>query len=150
MELETFVVRAKAATYAGDGGFAESGRPGAHDLRFVDGELSYLDSYYGDADFLGQEVVHASGRPVWGMNYYGYLLQPERLTAAAAGRLIKQALSALYAEGRFLGGFSYRDGDLTYVDENSGDFARFEGTEYISGAGGAVYYRLRYHGGLIA
>ncbi|TDC21453.1 DUF5680 domain-containing protein [Kribbella albertanoniae] len=148
-DLEAFIVRAKAATYAGDGNFAELSRPAAHDLRFSDGDLSYLDSYFGDADFLGQEVVHAAGRPIWGMNYYGFLLEPGRLTAADAGRLIKQALTALYAEARFLGGFTYCDGGLTYLDENTGGVGRFEGVEHISGPDGTPYYRLRYHGGRI-
>ncbi|MFC9690093.1 DUF5680 domain-containing protein [Kribbella sp. NPDC056951] len=55
----------------------------------------------------------------------------------------------LYAEGRFLGGFTYGDGQLTYVDENTGEVGRFEGVEHISGADGTPYYRLQYHGGRI-
>jgi hypothetical protein len=65
-ELEAFIVRAKAATYVGGGVASASSRSGSHDLRFSDGDLDYLDSYFGDADFLGQEVVHHCSLPVWG------------------------------------------------------------------------------------
>lgn len=137
-ELEAFIVRAKAASYVGDG-----------DLRFTDGALEYCDSYFGGADFLGQEVVRLGATPIWGMNYYGYLLTPDVLDAAAAGRMIKRALTAMYAEGRFLGGFSYRQDDLVYVDESQGTVDRFEGAERIEVADGATAYRLSYHGGRI-
>jgi hypothetical protein len=137
-ELEAFIVRAKAATYVGDG-----------DLRFTDGDLEYYDSYFGGADFLGQEVVRLGQIPIWGMNYYGYLLEPDSLDAAGAGRVIKRALSAMYAEGRFLGGFSYRLDGWVYVDESRGTVERFEGAERIESADGRTAYRLSYHGGRI-
>lgn len=143
-------MRAKAATYVGSGEFAAPSRTGSHDLRFREGELRYQDSYFGDADFLGQEVAHLGHTPIWGMNYYGFLLTPELLDAAGAGRLIKRALTQLYAEGRFLGGFSYQGDDLVYIDENNGTVDRFTGSERISTSDGTLCYRLHYHGGRIA
>ncbi|MEU4395447.1 DUF5680 domain-containing protein [Kribbella sp. NPDC023855] len=137
-ELEAFIVRAKAASYVGDG-----------DLRFTDGDLEYRDSYFGGADFLGQEVVRLGSTPIWGMNYYGFLLEPGVLDAAGAGRIIKRALSALYAEGRFLGGFSYRHDGWVYVDESRGSVERFDGAERIETADRRAAYRLSYHGGRI-
>jgi hypothetical protein len=137
-ELEAFIVRAKAASYVGDGG-----------LRFTEGDLEYCDTYFGGADFLGQEVVRLATTPIWGMNYYGYLLAPEMLDAAGAGRVIKRALTAMYAEGRFLGGFSYRQDGWVYVDESRGSVERFEGGERIETVGGTAAYRLSYHGGRI-
>jgi hypothetical protein len=86
--------------------------------------------------------------PVWAMNYYGRILQPDRIDAATAGRVIKQALSALYREGRFLGGFMHVDGQHIYVDQSEGDVRSFSGHEIIS-IDGEVVYRLDYHGGLI-
>ena len=148
-ELQTFIVQAKAATYAGDGGSSMPSRTGSHDLRFSAGDFEYLDSYLGDADFLGQEVVHWRGQPLWGMNYYGYLLQPQRLDAASAGQLIKRALTHLYDEDRFLGGFTFQHDGWTYTDQTTGDVARFSGTEHITSADGTRCYRLDYHGGRI-
>jgi hypothetical protein len=148
IELASFIVRAKAATYAGNGAPLLPYRLGSHDLQYRAGEWSYHDSYFGGTDFLGQEVVYRGDRPVWAMNYYGYLLS-DRIDAHLAGATIKAALTALYREGRFLGGFTYRAGDLTYVDENTGDVERFHGVEHIAHVGGERRYELRYHGGRV-
>jgi len=103
--LNAFIVRAKAATYVGSGAKSLSRRPGSHDLEYHQGAFAYQDSYFGGSDFIGEESVYFEGRPVWAMNYYGRILDPERITAAEAGQVIKESLSAMYREGRFLGGF---------------------------------------------
>jgi hypothetical protein len=146
--LEAFIVRAKAATYVGDGAPRPPCRLGAHDIRHEDGGWIYLDSYFGGTDFLGQEVVWQTGTPVWAMNYYGRILRPDRIDAATAGRVIKQALAALYREGRFLGGWTFSVGPHVYTDRSKGSFVSFEGHEVIEMDREPVY-RLDYHGGLI-
>ncbi|GAA2231756.1 DUF5680 domain-containing protein [Streptomyces amakusaensis] len=146
--LESFIVRAKSATYVGGAGKIAPVRSASHDLEYREDDLVYRDSYFGGTDFLGQETVHLAGRPVWGMNYYGYLLT-EDLDAFTAGETIKTALTALYAEGRFLGGFRHTVGGLTYADETVGEVDRFRGVEHIATADGTRAYELRYHGGRI-
>ena len=112
-DLNAFIVKAKAATYVGDGEKAESCRPGSHDLIFEKAPFFYLDSYFGGSDFIGQEVVYYKGKSVWAMNYYGHILAPDLITAADAGKMIKESLSKMYAEaGRFLGGFEHAAGDF--------------------------------------
>jgi hypothetical protein len=147
-ELEWFVVRAKRASYVGDGERALPSREGAHDLTFAQGEWSYRDSYFGGTDFIGQEVVWHMGEPVWAMNYYGYILRPELIDAVRAGETIKGALSALYAEGRFLGGFEWSGSHGIYRDGSAGDVAHFHGRETIS-VGELEAYVLDYAGGLV-
>ena len=147
-QLSAFIVRAKAATYVGGGARSLSYRPGSHDLQFHEGAFSYLDSYFGGADFLGQEVVYYETRPVWAMNYYGRVLDPVRITAAQAGQTIQESLSRMYQEGRFLGGFECETENGTYVDSSAGDVTSFMGTEHIAREGLRVY-ELVYHGGLI-
>ena len=105
--LHKFIVKAKAATYAGDGQKCLSYRPGSTDLQFHDADFSYIDSYFGGTDFLGQEVVYYKGQSVWAMNYYGQILEESLITAAEAGQIIKESLLAMYEKGRFLGGFKY-------------------------------------------
>jgi hypothetical protein len=146
--LNDFIVRAKAATYIGNGQPAGSSRPGSHDLVFTAGEWSYRDSYFGGRDFIGEEVVFLGGNPMWAMNYYGRILDGERISPQQAGEVIKTSLSRLYSEGRFLGGFEYRHGQFTYVDTNEGNVTSFQGRETIRRDGAAVY-ELVYHGGLI-
>jgi hypothetical protein len=147
-ELNAFIVRAKAATYVGSGEPAESSRLGSHDLRFADGKWSYHDSYFGGTDFIGEEVVYFEDKPVWAMNYYGYILRDDLLTAAEAGGMIKASLSRMYKEGRFLGGFEHTENGLTYVDTSEGNADHFHGREFIR-RGQEIAYELVYHGGLI-
>jgi hypothetical protein len=146
--LNAFIVRAKAATYVGGGARSPSHRPGSHDLQFDDGAFSYLDSYFGGTDFLGQEVVYYEGKPVWAMNYYGRVLEPSMITAADAGQIIQESLSKMYQEGRFLGGFEHTTEIGTYVDASEGDVASFTGKEWIVRDNVRVY-ELAYHGGLV-
>jgi hypothetical protein len=146
--LKNFIVKAKAATYIGGGKESESCRAGSHDLAFQDGEFHYLDSYFGGADFIGEEVVYFGGNPVWAMNYFGKILIPESISAEEVGRILKKSLSKLYQENRFLDGYKFVDGKDIYSDTNEGNPDAFSGQEWIERDGARVY-ELIYHGGLI-
>jgi hypothetical protein len=146
--LNAFVVRAKAATYLGGGARSLSRRPGSHDLEYREGVFSYLDSYFGGSNFIGQEVVFFDNQPVWAMNYYGRVLEPELINARETGQLLQESLSELYKQERFLGGFEYSTDAGTYVDTNEGDLSSFTGKEWIVRSDAKVY-ELVYHGGLI-
>ena len=147
-QLNTFIVRAKAATYVAGGAKSLSYRPGSHDLQFHEGAFSYLDSYFGGTDFLGQEVVYYEGKPVWAMNYYGRILESSLITAKEAGQIIQESLSQMYEEGHFLGGFEHSTGNGIYVDRSEGDVTSFTGKEWIMRENIKVY-ELVYHGGLV-
>lgn len=146
--LEKFIVAAKRQTYVGDGKSAEPCRMDAHDLSYDEGEWTYRDSYFGGTDFLGQETVWMSDKAVWAMNYYGYILRGDLIDAEKAGAVIKAALSALYAQDRFLGGFDLQVDKFIYQDKVDGDHTHFHGIETIS-LDGVLAYELRYHGGLV-
>jgi hypothetical protein len=147
-KLHAFIVRAKANTYAGNGTPSLSYRPHSHDLQFHEDDFSYMDSYFGGTDFLGQEVVYYESEPVWAMNYYGRILEPELITASEAGKVIKESLTELYKQKRFLGGFEYTTALGIYTDTNEGAVSSFTGEEWITRASTKVY-ELVYHGGLV-
>jgi hypothetical protein len=147
-ELHSFIVSAKAATYVGGGAKIPSCRTASHDLKFTDGNWSYLDSYFGGTDFIGEEVVWHAGNPVWVMNYYGYILKPELITPSQAGEMIKASLSLMYLENCFLGGFQHSEGEFTYFDTSDGEITRFTGREWIQRKN-LMVYELVYHGGLV-
>ena len=147
-ELESFIVSAKSQSYVAGGEFLLPCRTASHDVGYQEGSWSYLDSYFGGTDFIGQEVVWLSGNPVWAMNYFGYILQPEKINAERAGAVIKTALAELYQSGRFLGSFSKQTEYGYYSDESHGSVERFHGKEKILIEGEPVY-QLDYHGGLI-
>jgi hypothetical protein len=108
--------------------------------------FSYLDSYFGGSNFIGQEVVFRQPA-VWAMNC-GRVLEPELINARKTGQLIQDSLSELYKQERFLGGFEYTADAGTYVDTNEGDLSSFAGREWIT-RGTVKVYELVYHGGLI-
>ena len=147
-ELEAFIVRAKANSYVGEGQKSLAYRPGSHDLQFHEGPFSYMDSYFGGTDFLGQEVVYFEGKPVWVMNYYGKILNPELIDGQTTGRIIKESLGKLYQEDRFLGGFENETSLGSYFDTNEGDVSSFTGLEWITVQDQKVY-ELVYHGGMV-
>ena len=146
--LNDFIVKAKAHTYVAKGEKSLAYRPGSHDLQFHDGAFAYLDSYFGGTDFLGQEVVYFEGKPIWAMNYYGRILNPNLLNAAQAGQIIMESLSALYKDGRFLGGYEHETSLGKYVDTNQGNVFSFRGVEWID-VQNEKAYELLYHGGLV-
>lgn len=147
-DLNGFIVEAKARTYAGGGKASASSRLASHDIGFERGNWRYLDSYFGGTDFAGQEVVWLCGEPVWAMNYFGRIILSDRIDAAAAGTVIKTALTALYSQGRFLNGFTFEHPLGHYRDASEGDCAHFRGREVIL-VRGREAYELDYRGGLI-
>jgi hypothetical protein len=147
-ELLNFILRAKQASYVGDGKMLLPYRLGSHDLQFMDGEWAYHDSYVGESDFLGEELVYYRGEVIWGMNYFGRILQPDKISSAQAGAIIKKSLSKMYQSGRFLGGFKHTVEKYNYTDTNDGDPDFFTGKEWID-IEGEIVYELVYHGGLI-
>jgi len=146
--LLRFIVSAKAHSYVGDGGLVGHVVDGEHEHAYAEGQWRYRDRYVGGTDFCGQEVVWQGPAPVWAMVYYATLLRPGTIDGATAGRVIKSALSALYQEGRFLGGWAAHIDGWDYVDVNEGDFRSFTGLEEIR-RDGAACYRLQYAGGLV-
>jgi hypothetical protein len=147
-QMEQFIVLAKRATYVGGGDKLLPYRLGSKDLQFKEGAWVYHDSYLGESDFIGQEVVYYQLEPVWGMNYYGRLLRPDHASAQEMGQMIMKSLTEMYKHNRFLGGFEYADGDLRYVDRSEGPVTAFEGREQIY-RDDELVYQLLYHGGLI-
>lgn len=129
--LNEFIVEAKAATYVGGGVPRLPCRSGAHDIGYERGAWRYLDSYFGGTDFAGQEVVWLADEPVWAMNYFGCVIAPDLIDGRAAGAVIMAALSAMYRQGRFLGGMEFDHPFGRYIDRSDGDCNRFSGHECI-------------------
>lgn len=138
-----FLLRAKRATYAGKGPEAASSRPQSHDLHYHEGELTYIDSYLGGAQFAGEEAVWQSGTPVWSMNYAG------RVTGEGfSGDFLKAALLHGTPDMPYRGPAEYAEGDYVYRCSVSGGFDCFHGSETITLKSRTVY-ECRFHGGSI-
>jgi hypothetical protein len=139
-----FLIDAKRHTYAGDGKLAAPSRPGSKDLSYAKDGYSYLDTYLGDIDFIGEEAVWLAGKAVWGMNYCGVMLTDE--VPAEFSHCLKGALLNVPREAPFRGPSSFRHGNLEYTCSWQGDVDRFAGIEHIT-LDGKEIYRLLFHGG---
>ncbi|HLI90766.1 MAG TPA: DUF5680 domain-containing protein, partial [Ktedonobacteraceae bacterium] len=73
-------------------------RLGSKDLQFSEHDWAYHDSYPGESDFIGQEIVYYRVKPVWGMNYFGVILQPDKITSAQAGEMVRKSPSRMHQE----------------------------------------------------
>ncbi|MCR4280246.1 MAG: DUF5680 domain-containing protein [Candidatus Komeilibacteria bacterium] len=76
MKLTDFITQAHRATYA-SGASPTVDSQGAHRFNYEVENFTYEDTYYGGAFFIGTEVVRENGRPIWGMNYYGRILNDD-------------------------------------------------------------------------
>src|SRR3990167_9430941 len=74
-QLAEFLNEANKNTYANkDAAKVSATRLKSEDYHFEKGNLIYHDTYFGSRDFIGEEVVYKNDEPVWGMNFYGYIL----------------------------------------------------------------------------
>lgn len=144
-ELRSFLVEAKQNNCAAGGDTqAEPSRLGAKDYPYVNDNYPYLDSYVGELDFAGQEVVWKDGSAVWAMNYFGATITliegfPEFLFAA---------LKQVSPEAPFRGSAHYSSASFKYVCRWNGDLGKFNGEEQIIYQG-KVIFSLLFHGGYV-
>lgn len=146
MELKTFLVKAKIATYASAGEANERVlEDGAKELSFESDGQRYRDRYYGFNPFVGEEIVWRDGEIVWSMNYFGRIIS-DALPAKDIYAFLQRAMKLLKEDRPFRGPAHFSDGDLEYIDESTGDIHDFAGKEKIFYKGQEVY-QLKYHGG---
>jgi len=145
-ELARFLVSAKRNTYASQGGKIPSTRLGAKDLAYQSGRYRYVDSYFGEKDFSGQEVVYTDGVPIWSMNYYGRMLQDD--VPEGFIETLREALLLVDSDRPYRGSEQYSRGCYRYACHSEGTLLAFHGHEAIS-YDGAEVYRLYFHGGQV-
>ncbi|MEA4811768.1 MAG: DUF5680 domain-containing protein [Anaerolineaceae bacterium] len=147
MKLADFLVLAKKDTYANPNAQSQTFEDGGKALYFSAGHFSYVDRYYGEQAFLGEEIVKEGTKPVWGMNYCGLSLAEEP-SSAQIFHFLKSAIQQVPPELPLRGPLSYQSGDYLYRNQLSGTLDFFSGTEEILFKNELVY-RLHYHGGSI-
>ena len=138
-----FLIIAKRKTYAGKGLEEKPSRLNSHDLKYVDGEYMYYDTYLGGDLFSGSEALWISNTPFWSMNYVGRVKGDN-----FSGDFLKEALLLVSKEYPFRGPLYYKNGDYEYKMEVSGDFNWFNGHEIILYKGIEIY-ECNFHGGLV-
>ena len=148
-DLSKFLNEANKSTYANkDAPKAPSARLGSEDYHFEQGNLTYHDTYFGGRDFIGEEIVYQDGKPVWGANYFGVILD-ETVNEKDVYAFLRQALMQEYTDViPVRGPAKFSDGEWTYQFNANGGLASFSGQEEIVLRGKNIY-RCLIHGGLI-
>ena len=145
-KFKFFLIEAKKNTYAGDVNPIASSRPDSIDLQYTEGDLEYIDSYFGSSDFIGEEIVYKSKQAIWGMNYYGKM----KVETVPEGFIffLKEALKKIPLETPYRGPIYYKRDQFKYYCYCEGDITDFLGREIIK-LNNKVIYELFFHGGEI-
>lgn len=148
--LTQFLNDANKSTYANkDAPKVGASRLRSEDYHFEKDDLIYHDTYFGGRDFIGGEIVYKENIPVWGMNYYGYVLNPT-ISEKDVYDFLRKALMEEYNDIiPVRGPQSFADNDWSYTNSPVGDLGRFTGKEEILYKQ-EIVYRADYHGGFIA
>tara|TARA_Y100000310_G_C20695329_1_gene825268 strand:+ start:1290 stop:1748 length:459 start_codon:yes stop_codon:yes gene_type:complete len=148
MELNSFLIKAKKATYASSGEGGENQlEDGSKELIFEEGVFKYRDRYFGFDPFVGEEIVWKDNQLFWAMNYFGKIFG-EQISAKEIYNFLKKAMSLVEEKRPFRGPSEFEEGDFKYVDVSKGTIEMFEGKEEIFYKGELVYF-LYYHGGFV-
>ncbi len=148
MKLEKFLVLAKQNTYASGAEGIETILPdGSKELLYHAENFRYRDRYFGARDFLGREVVWQNETPVWGMNYYGFLVS-DAFPSGQFSLFLRKALRQVAEERPFRGPGYLIEEEFEYLNESQGTVERFTGLERILYQRREIY-RLVYHGGAV-
>jgi transcriptional regulator with XRE-family HTH domain len=143
-KIVQFLKAATKQTYAGKGKEEEVPcRPNSHDLKYVQGNLKYFDTYFGGERFSGEETVFENDIAVWVMNYSGRTIE-EQFSSV----FLKEALLLRPEEAPFRGPQMHRNGNNIYYNSYCGDFTWFQGKEEIFW-GDLKVFECYYHGGVV-
>ena len=149
--LSKFLIAAKTHTYANENvKKVSSSRIGSHDYEYSDGNMMYHDTYFGGINFMGEEVVYERDKtPIWGMNYYGIILD-KSLSEEAMDSALRPALMQVGSDSTIpvRGPKEYVNGEYKYIFNVTGDLNCFNGEETIYKNNHKIYV-LKCHGGKI-
>lgn len=149
-ELKKFLKAANKATYANKNATKSSSlRPSSEDYHFEQDNLVFHDTYFGSRDFIGEEMVYKNGKPIWGMNYCGFVTNPE-ISTEEAYSILRPALMQEYDDILPVRGpKEFVLENNKYTNKIEGTLDRFLGEENIY-INDELVYRCWYHGGLIS
>lgn len=148
-KFSKFLKTAKKNTYASETAKKTiSQRLGSKDYEYSDGEFLYHDTYFGLRDFIGEEIVYEKEKPVWGMNYKGYVVD-DSITENEIDKALRTAFKQDYDDIiPVRGPKNFKIENYEYKNNTSGTLDKFEGREEILKDEKLIYYAI-FHGGLI-
>lgn len=149
-KLERFLIEAKKQTYANVNiKRVSNSRLESKDYEYKKDNMVYHDTYFGETNFIGEEVVYIDNKVYWAMNYYGVMLD-ESLLEETMDKILRPALM-MVGEDDILpvrGPKELDNGEYKYTFVINGDLNYFNGTETIYKNNKKIY-ELKCSGGLI-
>ena len=147
IKFTNFIVEAKRNTYASGAKKEKSTRPNSKDYAYKKYDYYYHDSYIGNKNFIGEELVWQDEKVCWGMNYKGELLVND--IPSGFSKFLKKSLQNVSEESPFRGPKYFENGDFVYKCNWDGTISSFNGVESIFHCGQEIY-KLYFHGGALA
>jgi hypothetical protein len=145
-ELEQFLLKARAKTYAAALGKSIPLLPGSVQYDYAGGDFSYRDCYYiGNGIFPGLETVFQNGKPIWSMSYFGDF---SKMTEEQVDNMLRKPLMELWETTRIYNRVEKNYENFKYICEGSGSFDELKGTEEIYVGNEKVFF-FYYAGGFI-
>lgn len=147
--LTIFLKTAKKNTYASKMAKESiSQRLGSKNYEYIEGEFLYHDTYFGLRDFIGEEIVYENKKPIWGMNYNGFVLD-KNADEKDIYTFLRKALAQDYDDIiPVRGPKNFKIDGYEYKNNILGGLDKFEGREEILKDEKLIYYAV-FHGGLI-
>jgi hypothetical protein len=146
-ELERFLLAARERSTLGQGHRLPPERPGAVEVVYREGGLTYRDSYFGQSCLVGQEVVRRAGTVVWAMNYL-IVLDPFPVDGDELAPFLQRAQLSRYRERQLLGPYTFQERTLRYEDCTEGGLDLFRGETVIYSHQQPIF-RMPYSGALV-
>jgi hypothetical protein len=148
-ELADFLNEANKSTYANENApRSASTRLESEDYHFEKGDLIYHDTYFGGRDFIGEEIVYKNKKPLWGANYFGFVLD-ENIREKDVYDFLRKALIQEYDNViPVRGPASFSEDKWDYTFSADGELENFAAKEEIL-FNGVIVYRCLIHGGYI-
>lgn len=116
-------------------------------ITFKKGEYLVVDRYTGEELNIGQAITYFRKRPVYGLNYYGILLD-KKFKAKEVFNFLKKALQAGAGKSAHRGLDGFKEGYFNYKNRFNENRGFVEGEENIYYKKKLIYIQT-YHGGLI-
>lgn len=145
-KFTNFLVKAKQNTCCSEGKKEESSRPNSKDHAFKMYDYYYIDSHFGNKNFIGEEVIWKNEKVFWGMNYNGKLLVED--SPNGFSKFLKESLKNVSVDSPFRGPKQFEKDNFTYECDWTGDIKSFNGTEVIKHNDQEIF-KLNFHGGFL-
>lgn len=148
-ELRHFLIEANRAGYGNSDTQITTEEDGGHAIRFEAGSFSFCDYFYGGHPYSGQEVIYEDERPVWAMQYRGWVHDTGLSPSEVYNTLLKPALRNAPDHSPYRGPTEMDlENGYAYKNQWTGDMTNFQGEEIIELNGQEIYKGL-YFGGLV-